>query len=217
MFEAHVRKEKHLFQQKNRIGQFDLHPAQDTFMFSSGKKKLCTKKLPKEIKGIKGESSTLMKNLSLFVHPHDIPNLYNLLSSVEHKRRYFEKCLSLFFWSIQWKSMVTKTVSFIKIFTFVFQRRKKVTLFSTIWGWTIFLRCPKEEMTTKQNQIALFYTSWGFSVGIRTANLMFKSSVCKETPQKKSDIRCHLGCQHFFSHFLRSLCTASPEMLMCAF
>ncbi len=73
------------------------HPAQYTFMFSSGKKKMCTKKLPKEIKGIKGESSTIMKNLSLFLHPHAIPNLYNLLSSVEHKRRYFEKCLSLFF------------------------------------------------------------------------------------------------------------------------
>ncbi len=27
-----------------------------------------------------------------FTHPHGIPNLYDLLSFVKHKRRYFEEC-----------------------------------------------------------------------------------------------------------------------------
>ncbi len=32
-----------------------------------------------------------MKILSLFTHPHVVPNLYEYLSYVEHKRRYFEE------------------------------------------------------------------------------------------------------------------------------
>ncbi len=33
-----------------------------------------------------------MKKLSSFTHPHVLPNLYEFLSYVEHKRRYFEEC-----------------------------------------------------------------------------------------------------------------------------
>jgi len=32
------------------------------------------------------------KKLSSFTHPQVVPNLYEILSSVEHKRRYFEGC-----------------------------------------------------------------------------------------------------------------------------
>lgn len=31
-------------------------------------------------------------NFLLFIHPHVVPNLYGLLASAEHERRYFEKC-----------------------------------------------------------------------------------------------------------------------------
>jgi len=33
-----------------------------------------------------------MKMLLSFTQPHAVPNLYEFLSSVEHKRRYFEEC-----------------------------------------------------------------------------------------------------------------------------
>jgi len=34
----------------------------------------------------------IKKIMSSFTHPQLVPNLYELLSSVEHKRRYFEEC-----------------------------------------------------------------------------------------------------------------------------
>jgi len=33
-----------------------------------------------------------MKILSSLTHPHVVPNLYEFLSSAEHKGRYFEYC-----------------------------------------------------------------------------------------------------------------------------
>jgi len=33
-----------------------------------------------------------MKILSSFTHPQVVPNLYEFLSSAEHKRRYFKEC-----------------------------------------------------------------------------------------------------------------------------
>jgi len=33
-----------------------------------------------------------MKMCSSFTHPNVVPNLYECLSSVKHKRRYFEEC-----------------------------------------------------------------------------------------------------------------------------
>jgi len=33
-----------------------------------------------------------MEILSSFIHPQVVPNLYEFLSSAEHKRRYFEEC-----------------------------------------------------------------------------------------------------------------------------
>lgn len=75
-----------------------------------------------------------MKLLSSFTHPYIVPRLYGWPSSVEHKRQYFEKCFSVFFFkSIQWKSIGTKTAwfqTFFKISYFVFHRRKKC-----IPGW----------------------------------------------------------------------------------
>jgi len=59
-----------------------------------------------------------MEILSSFIHPQVVPNLYEFLSSAEHKRRYFEECQynqqfmglidfhSIFF-SILWQSMGT--------------------------------------------------------------------------------------------------------------
>jgi len=41
--------------------------------------------------------------LTSFTHLHVIPNLHGLFSSVEHKRRYFEKNISVFV-----HTMVTK-------------------------------------------------------------------------------------------------------------
>ncbi len=40
----------------------------------------------------KGIVHPKMKMLSSFTHPHVISNLYEFLSYVEHKRRYFEEC-----------------------------------------------------------------------------------------------------------------------------
>ncbi len=48
----------------------------------------------------------MLKILSLFIHSHIVPNHYDILSSVKHKRGYAEKCL---------KSMVTKAVCLPKI------------------------------------------------------------------------------------------------------
>ncbi len=44
------------------------------------------------------------------IHPHVIPNLYDFLSSVENKRRYFEEC----YWQKKWETL----------WSFVFHRRK---------------------------------------------------------------------------------------------
>jgi len=33
-----------------------------------------------------------MKIRSIFAHPQVVPNLYEFLSSAEHKRGYFEEC-----------------------------------------------------------------------------------------------------------------------------
>jgi len=76
-----------------------------------------------------------MKMLSSFTHPQDIANLYEFLSSDEHKGRYFFKndwnfgtidFHSIFF--LLWKSMVSNNwfQSFFKISSFVFIRRKKL-------------------------------------------------------------------------------------------
>jgi len=39
---------------------------------------------------VKGIVHSKMKILSLFTYPYVIPNLYEFLSSAEHKIRYFE-------------------------------------------------------------------------------------------------------------------------------
>jgi len=41
----------------------------------------------------KGIVHPKMKILSVFTNPHVVPNLYDLVSSEEHKTRYFVKCL----------------------------------------------------------------------------------------------------------------------------
>ncbi len=40
---------------------------------------------------LKGLNHSKMKILS-FTHPEVVPNLYEFLSAVEHKKRYFEEC-----------------------------------------------------------------------------------------------------------------------------
>ncbi len=51
---------------------------------------------------VKGILHPKIAILSSFIHQHVVPNLYEFLSAVEHKRKNFEKCLRAF--SIQWKS-----------------------------------------------------------------------------------------------------------------
>jgi len=41
---------------------------------------------------LKGTVHPKMKIVSSFTHHHVVPNLYEFLSSVEHKSRYFEEC-----------------------------------------------------------------------------------------------------------------------------
>ncbi len=65
-----------------------------------------------------------MKSMSLFNRPHVIPNMYDLLSSVEYIRRHF-LCLNVFF--IQWNVTVWLSTFFKTSYPFVFRRRKKVT------------------------------------------------------------------------------------------
>ncbi len=59
-----------------------------------------------------------MKTVSLFIHPHVVPNLYNFHSSMELKRRYFEECFNCF---------CPKS-------SFVFHGRKRVWFGMTLWG-----------------------------------------------------------------------------------
>ncbi len=47
-----------------------------------------TKNIKIEVKGI---VQPKMKIVSSFTHPHVVPNLYEFLFYVEHKRRYFEE------------------------------------------------------------------------------------------------------------------------------
>jgi len=72
-----------------------------------------------------------MKILSSFTHLRVVPNLYEFLTSAEHKRRYFEEYwLPLtrqlngkqIYYGSQWGSW---TLTLFKISSFVFSRRKK--------------------------------------------------------------------------------------------
>jgi len=73
---------------------------------------------------LKGYSK--IKIYSTFTHPCVVQTLYDLISSVEHKRRYFwEMWEVFFFFSIPWKSMVYNVVWFPTFSSsFVFSRRK---------------------------------------------------------------------------------------------
>ncbi len=59
-----------------------------------------------------------MKILSSFTQPHVIPDVYNLLSSVEHKRRYFE-----FLFSIELKSVLRSNVCFFYYIIYVLYQK----------------------------------------------------------------------------------------------
>lgn len=43
---------------------------------------------------VKGIVCPKIKCLSLFTHPHDVPNPYDLISTVKHEWRYFAECPS---------------------------------------------------------------------------------------------------------------------------
>jgi len=43
---------------------------------------------------LKGLVHPKMKILSLFTHPHVVPNLYVFICSAEHKGRYLEECFN---------------------------------------------------------------------------------------------------------------------------
>jgi len=84
-----------------------------------------------------------MKMLSSFTHPYVVPNLYEFLSMVEHKWRYFKECLFqkvdgshwlpfLFSWVPSTYAVVS---AFFKIYSFVFNRRKKLIQIWNNMGW----------------------------------------------------------------------------------
>jgi len=62
-----------------------------------------------------------MKILSLFTHPQVVANLYEFLSSAEHKGRYREERLE-----VNGAKQLFGSQSFFKISSFVFSRRKKL-------------------------------------------------------------------------------------------
>ncbi len=79
--------------------------------------------------------------LSLFIPLQVVPNLYEYLSSAEHKRRYFEDCWwqsgfwspftsIVFFFPILWNSVGTSTCLVTHICQNLFSHK-----FRTIWGW----------------------------------------------------------------------------------
>jgi len=43
---------------------------------------------------VKGLVHPKMTILSVFTHPHVVPNLYVFICSAEHKRRYLEECFN---------------------------------------------------------------------------------------------------------------------------
>jgi len=53
------------------------------------RRELAFSSLKKLLEGIVHQK---MKILSLFTHPYVVPNLFEILSSIEHKIRYFEEC-----------------------------------------------------------------------------------------------------------------------------
>jgi len=64
-----------------------------------------------------------MKILSVFTHPHVVPNLYEFICSAEHKGRYLEECfnqtdliphMGIEIWIEEdiWKNVLIKQISF---------------------------------------------------------------------------------------------------------
>ncbi len=70
---------------------------------------------------LKGTVHPKKKILSSLIHQQIVSNLYEFLSSVEHKIRYFEEC---------WESNMTKK----HIFQSLFFMRIKTYRFRTTWG-----------------------------------------------------------------------------------
>jgi len=61
-----------------------------------------------------------MKILSVFTHPHVVPNLYVFICSAEHKGRYLEECL-----------LLIKQISFPIDFH---SRKKYIQYYGSQWG-----------------------------------------------------------------------------------
>ncbi len=75
-----------------------------------------------------------MKIVSSFTHPHDVPNLYEFLSFVVHKRRYLrmlvikQLMVPIDFHSISFPTMevMFSSSEFFKISSFVFNIKNKL-------------------------------------------------------------------------------------------
>ncbi len=98
-----------------------------------------------------------------FTHPHCIPKLYDLLSSAECKRRYFEGCLST-----QWKSTGFNTQKQRNAFL-VFHRKFKSYRFGTTWFYaepfefSLFLTKSYWMISEDLHYICLDSFCWAFS------------------------------------------------------
>ncbi len=71
----------------------------------------------------------MLQKILLFAHSHVVPNLYEFLSYVEFKRRYFEKCIFCSYNKSQWGSAWFETKNnwnILQISSFVFFTIKQV-------------------------------------------------------------------------------------------
>lgn len=139
-----------------------------------------------------------MKNLSLFLHPHAIPNLYTLLSSVELKRRYFKKCLSLSFWGHTMKVNGHQNGFILQNIYFCVSKKKESRIVFNNMRMNYHFKVSKRRNDNKKESNSCVLYKLRFSCWDQNSKFDVQSSVCKEIPQKKSHIRCHLGYQHFF-------------------
>ncbi len=102
-----------------------------------------------------------MTILSLFIHPHIISKLYDLFSSVEHEKSYFEKSLSE---SVKWKSPKWFGYHRSSKYHFVCSSKDKKVVWNDmsifIFAWTMPNYCQISQLTqqyaTSANDVFLW-------------------------------------------------------------
>jgi len=70
--------------------------------------------------------------MSSLTYTRVVPNLYEFLSSIEHKRRFFKECWLHSIFILQWISLATFNcliTNILQNILFLVQRKKKVLIF----------------------------------------------------------------------------------------